>query len=482
MSSLSGADAGTSPAPASVRSEIFGPQRRATTIGVLLLISMVAFEAMGVGTAMPALVADLGALSLYAWPFVSFMAASVFGTAFGGYWCDRAGPRMALVVSPVLFAVGLLVAGSSSGIAQLLVGRVLQGLGAGGTTVAIYVLIAHVYPERTRPAVFGAMSSAWVLPSLVGPPVSGFVTERFSWHWVFFGLVPVAGLAIALVVPAVRRLGAPLRDGHTGGADEHTEGADEHTGGAAKGSRGSVLPAAFGAALGVPGLSWAGQHPGPAAVGVVVVAVAVLVPSMRRLLPSGVFRGLRGVPTIVACRGLLAGGFFTANAYLPLMLTSTHHWSLTQAGLPLVVSALGWSTASAWQGNHPDLPRPRLLRIGFALVMTGMIGLVTVAAGWTPGWLALVTWTAAGVGMGLGFSAVSFLLLQQSVPSAVGFNSSAAQMADQLTTATMIGLGGALLALLVTPAVALPVLMAVLVALGGIGVLVAQRTTAVPVA
>src|SRR5436853_54052 len=133
MSSLSGADAETSPeasspeaysphasggdadpsAPASVRSEIFGPRRRATTIGVLLLISMVAFEAMGVGTAMPALVADLGALSLYAWPFVTFMAASVFGTALGGYWCDRSGPRGALVVSPVLFAAGLLVAGSS---------------------------------------------------------------------------------------------------------------------------------------------------------------------------------------------------------------------------------------------------------------------------------------------------------------------------------------------------------------------------------
>ncbi|HEY9416261.1 MAG TPA: MFS transporter, partial [Pseudonocardia sp.] len=193
------------------------------------------------------------------------------------------------------------------------------------------------------------------------------------------------------------------------------------------------------------------------------------------LLPVGVFSGMRGVPTVVACRGLLAGGFFTANAYLPLMLTGTHHWSLTQAGLPLVVSALGWSSASAWQGNHPDLPRPRLLRIGFALVTVGLVGMVTVAAGWTPGWVALVMWTVAGVGMGLGFSSVSFLMLQQSEPSAVGFNSSAAQMADQLTTATMIGVGGALLALLATPAQALPVLLAILVALGGIGVAVAHR-------
>ena len=82
---------------APVRQELFGPGRRTTTVSMLLLISMVAFEAMGVGTAMPALVADLGALPLYAWPFVAFMAAGVFGTVLGGRWCDLAGPRIPLV-------------------------------------------------------------------------------------------------------------------------------------------------------------------------------------------------------------------------------------------------------------------------------------------------------------------------------------------------------------------------------------------------
>jgi MFS family permease len=479
-----------SDAAPSVRAVIFGPSRRATTVGVLLLISMVAFEAMGVGTAMPALVADLGALPLYAWPFVTFMAAAVFGTALGGRWCDLAGPRMPLVAAPLLFGAGLIVAGTSGGMPQLLVGRVLQGLGAGATTVAIYVLIALVYPERTRPAVFGLMSGAWVLPSLVGPPVSGLVTERFSWHWVFLGLVPVAGLAVALVVPAVRRLGPPAA-GSAAGPDGAP--APAPAAGAAAGSavdpaaghavdpgtgpaRGPIVLSALGAALGVAGLSWAGQHPGAAAAGALAVAVLVLVPSMRRLLPTGVFRGAPGVAAVVACRGLLAGGFFTANAYLPLMLTNTHHWSLTAAGTPLVVSALGWSSASAWQGNHPDLPRPRMLRIGFALVVVGLAGLVPVAAGWIPGWVALLAWAAAGTGMGLGFSAVSFLLLRVSGPAEVGFNSSAAQMADQLTTATMIGVGGALLMLLGSPAGALPVLLAVLIGLAGCGLGLAART------
>src|SRR6185312_7658790 len=106
---------------APVRLEVFGPNRRSTTIGVLLLISMVAFEAMGVGTAMPALVADLGAVSLYSWPFVAFMAAGVFGTVLGGRWCDLAGPRIPLVLAPVLFGMGLVVAGTAAGMPQLLI-------------------------------------------------------------------------------------------------------------------------------------------------------------------------------------------------------------------------------------------------------------------------------------------------------------------------------------------------------------------------
>jgi MFS family permease len=444
------------PTPPAVRTELFGPHRRATTIGIVLLISLVAFEAMGVGTAMPALVADLGGVALYAWPFVSFMAASVFATVLGGRWCDRSGPGLPLVVAPLLFGVGLLVAGTASTMAQLLVGRVLQGVGAGVLSVGVYVLIAAVYPERARPAVFALLSSAWVLPSLLGPPVSGVVTEALSWHWVFLGLIPLVLVAAALVVPGVR--GLPPR--------KPTDAA----------ARSGVVLAALGASTGVAALSWAAQNASPFAAVVAVAAVAVLVPALLRLFPRGVFRLRPGIPAVVASRGLLAGVFFTANSYLPLMLEATHGWSLAAAGLPLIVGSLAWSGASAWQGRHPDLPRPVLLRAGFAAVAIGTAGMLLVAPAWGVPWLALPFWGIAGVGMGLGFSSVSFLLLQQSAPHETGFHTSAAQISDQLGTATLIGAGGALLALLGAPAVALPVLLVVLTALAVVGVLGAPRT------
>lgn len=436
---------------------VWSQGRAPTTVGILLLISLTAFEAMGVGTAMPAVVADLGGITRYAWPFVLFLAAAVFGTAFGGRWCDARGPRFPLVVAPAVFGIGLLVAGSSATMAELLIGRVLQGLGAGMQGVAVYVLVAEVYPARQRPAVFGLISSAWVLPSLVGPPLAGVVTERFSWHWVFLGLLPIVGLALLLVLPAVRRLGPPGPRPSTG--------------------RGAgVVFAALGAAVGVASLSWALENPDARGAAVGAVALVVLVPALRRLLPRGTFAAHPGIASVVAARGLVAGAFFTVVSFLPLVLTATHGWSPAMAGTPLIVASLGWSGAAAWQARHPDRDRSIMLRAGFATILAGQLGLIPVAAGWFPAWFAIASWAIAGLGMGVAFSAIAFLTLAHSAPADVGSNSSAAQLLDQLATASFVGLGGALLVLLVSPALAMPVLLGVVAVLALAGAATASRT------
>jgi MFS family permease len=436
---------------------VWSAGRAPTTVGILLLISLTAFEAMGVGTAMPEIVADLGGVTLYAWPFVLFLAAAVFGTVAGGRWCDARGPRVALVAAPVVFGAGLLVAGSAEAMGALLTGRVLQGFGAGVQGVAVYVLVAEVYPARLRPAVFGLISSAWVLPSLVGPPLAAVVTERFSWHWVFLGLLPVVGSALVLVLPAVRRLGPPApRPPGPGGTP-------------------TVLAAA-GAALGVAGLSWAFENLDVRGGVVGTVALVLLVPSLRRLLPRGTFTARPGIPAVVAARGLVAGAFLSVVSFLPLILTATHGWSLSAAGVPLIVASLGWSAAAAWQGRHPDRDRSAMLRAGFVMITVGQVGLLPVAAGWLPGWVAVVAWGFAGLGMGVAFSAVAYLTLAHSAPADVGGHSSAAQLLDQLANASLVGLGGALLVLLASPAVAMPVLLGAVAVLAVTGAATASRT------
>lgn len=437
---------------------MFRDGRGATTTGILLVITAVAFEGMGVGTAMPDIMADVGTLETYAWPFVAFLASSVLATVLGGRWADERGPAGPLVAGVAAFAIGLIAAGTATALPQLLVGRALQGLGAGALTVAVFVLVALAYPVQLRPAVFGWTATAWVLPSLLGPPAAAYVTETWSWHWVFLGIVPFAGIALVMMSRALRRLGSTRPE----------------RAGVRPGGRWLLLAAPL-AAIGVAALSWAGERPGLTVLPVAVVALAVLVPSVRQLVPTGTLLARRGVASTVLSRGFLAGSFFAMNSFLPLMLNRLHGWTLTEAGAVLIVGSLGWSAASTWQGGRPDLRRDSLLRAAFGLIAVAIALVIPVTLGLVPAWLTFAAQAIGGFGMGLGMPAVSLLVMGHSARGEVGFNTAAAQILDGLGTALLIGIGGALTAVLGLRSGLVSLFLA-LVAIVLVGTLVAPRT------
>ncbi|HEY3501849.1 MAG TPA: MFS transporter [Actinocatenispora sp.] len=437
-------------------SALWAADRRGPTIGIVLLVTLAAFEDMGVNTAMPRIVAELRGGAWYAWPFIAFLAASVVACVLSGRVCDRRGPVPSMIAGPAVFTVGLLVSGTATSMPVLLLGRTLQGLGAGTQVVAVTVLIGAVYPERDRPAAYGALSTAWVLPALVGPAVAGIVTQQATWRLVFLGLVPLVLLGLAILVPVLRRLprhdpdptAAPVRRG---------------------------LPvAALGAATGLSALTFAAQHPSWPTLVVGLAAVAVLVPSARVLLPVGTFRARPGLPMSVLSRGLLSGAYFAVLAYVPLTLTAVHHYRPATAGLPLTVGALGWCLAAGWQGRRGDLPRITLLRTGFVLLAIGLAGIALIAPPGGPAWAALIVLPIAGAGMGLGVSAASVLTLDASSVADRGFNSSAMQISDLLGQVLMVGVGGVLVNLLASTAhpsaavLPLDLVMAVLALFGAV--------------
>ncbi|PWW55430.1 MFS transporter [Actinokineospora spheciospongiae] len=429
------------------------PENRRTTSAVLLLITIVAFEQLGISTAMPRMLADLDGTSLYSWPFTVFLSASVVSTVVCGRIADRVGPARVLYVAPAVFLVGLLVAGTADTMAVLLVARALQGAGMGAEATCIYVLITLVYPERSRPAAFGALSAAWVVPSIVGPTVAGVVTEQVGWRWVFLGLAPLAVLGALLLLPALRGLPRPDRSGTPAG-------------------RRWLPVAAVAAGVAIPVVSWAAQHPSPLWLVAGVVGVVVLVAALRTLLPKGTLRAARGLPRVVLSRGLFAGAFLAVEAFLPLTLASVHGYPLALAGLPLTIAALGWSGASHWQGRHPEVERSALIRWGFVVLGVALAAMTLVAVPGGPGWLAVPLWLFAGAGMGMAFPAISVLALGRAPEHERGFVSAAVQVIDTVFAATTIALGGVLLAGIASAAeptaavVVLDLLMAAM-ALGG---------------
>lgn len=378
------------------------------------MVTLVAFESMGVATSMPTLVAELHGLALYSWPFTTFLIASVVATVLSGRMGDRRGPAPALLAGPALFAAGLVVAGTTTSMPMLLAGRALPGLGSGFLLVAVSLLIALTFTDRERPVIYAANAAAWVLPAVIGPSVAGLITVGIGWRWMFLGLLPLVAIGVALLVVVVR------------GLPDHVPAAEVR--------RAGVIPAVV-AALGVAALTWAAQHPSPLALVYGTAGLVALGLALRRLLPTGTLTFRPGLPTVVASRALLSGAYAGMEAYLPLTMSAVHGYGPALAGLPLTVTALGWSAASGLQGRFLDWSREATLRIGFALVAVALVGFGFVAQPWCPAWLAFVICAIGGAGMGIAMPAVSVLLLRYSPAGERGFNTSAMQLADWVGSA-----------------------------------------------
>lgn len=408
------------------------PFRRATVAGIVLLITLNAFEAIAVSTAMPTVAAKLNGLAGYPVAFAIPMAASVVAMVCAGSWADARGPRVVLLTGVTLFVAGLLVAGSSPSMQLLILGRTVQSLGTGLAIVAVYVVIAAVFPESLRPKVFVWTSAAWVGPSLFGPPLAGFLVTQVSWRWVFFIAALFSVPALALLIPVLRRLPAIGHDRPS------TAGS------------GRRIVAAVGAAVGACLLSLS-AHRSPAIGGVlVVIGVLLLVLAAPRLVPPGTFRARPGIASVIVSRGLLGAAFSGTDVYLPLMLTGQHGMSPGEAGLALTAGAVSWS-AAAWVGGRitNNVGRRHAARIGFAALAVGIAVCLVAAGPTTPALLVYIGWLIGGAGIGLAYSQLTVLTMGLSADSEQGRNSSALQTNETLTSSVVLAVSAVLFGYLV---------------------------------
>ncbi|MEJ7727175.1 MAG: MFS transporter [Actinomycetes bacterium] len=402
-------------------------------IGIFATVFLVAFEAMAVAAAMPIAAAELDGLGLYAWSFTGFLVASLVAMVAAGEVADRVGPRRPLFGGVAIFISGLVLAGVAQSMVPFVMARAVQGIGGGFIIVALYLVVARAFPDEVRPRVFGIMAAGWVLPSVVGPTVAGYLAENVSWRWVFLGLAPLVVPTTALMLGRLRAL-----DGPSAG-DHDAESAR------VRGPRrvGFAVVAAVGVAL----VQVAGQDLAWTSVAVAAAGLGMLVPSLRPLLPAGALRLRRGLPTSVVMRGLLAASFFGAETFIPLMLVEHRGLPATYSGLSLTSGALGWA-AGSWVQSRPGLrlPRHRLIQLGATLVTVGIAVVAVILVGDFPVWLVAVGWVAAGMGMGMSMASTSVLVMQQSPTADQGANAAALQISDSTLSVLSIGLGGTVLA------------------------------------
>ncbi|MBA0049560.1 MFS transporter [Streptomyces sp. AJS327] len=400
---------------------------RALTLGIVSVVLLIAFEAMAVGTAMPAAASELNGVSLYAYAFSAYFTTALVGMVASGQWCDRAGPLAPLATGIGSFGVGLLLSGTATSMWTFILGRAVQGVGGGLVIVALYVSVSRAYPERLRATVMAAFAASWVVPSIVGPLISGTVTEHVGWRWVFLGIPLLVALPLAMMLPPLRRVASGPPDGAAPGPFDLRRIR-------------LALAVAAGAAL----LQYAGQGPRVSALPLAVLGAALLVPAVLRLLPRGTYRAARGMPAVVLLRGMAAGSFIVAESFVPLMLVTQRGMSVTTAGLALAAGGITWAIGSFTQSRSAMEPhRERLVRIGMTLVTGGVAVAPSVLLDWVPVWTLLLAMATACFGMGLVISSLSVLLLRLSAPEETGRNSAALQTSDSLSNVLLLAATGA---------------------------------------
>jgi MFS family permease len=394
------------------------------TIGLLLTITGSAFEALAVATILPNVRDDLGGLAYYGWVFSAFMLANLVGITVAGGEADLHGPGRPLLLGVALFTAGLIIGGLAPSMPVLIFARAIQGFGAGIINSVAYVVIGRGYPEGTKARMLAYVSTAWVVPGLIGPAISGLIADHLGWRWVFLGLTPFPIAALAMSLPVVRKIPA---------------------GAAVKRDTKRIMRAmqlAAGAGILLTGL---GRSEPLLAIPLVIAGMAIMWPGLRYVLPPGTLRARVGLPAALAMMGLLNFSFFGVEAFIPLGLTSLRDVTSSFAGITLTAATVTW-TAGSWLLAHvaPRQSRRRVTQIGLCFIVVGVVLSAIVLVESVPVGLAIVAWGIAGLGIGLAWSCGSLVVFETATPGEEGAATSSMQVLNALGIAIGTGVGGAI--------------------------------------
>lgn len=400
-------------------------EQRALAVGLVLGVTLVAFEMTAVLTALPTITDELGGESLYGVALAAYTLADVVALVVTGELADRRGPRLPYVLSLSTFVIGLLVAAAAPNMAVIVLGRALQGAGTGGLAPIAYVLVKRAFPEDRQGSLFAFLSAGWVLPSLVAPAFGGLITDRASWRWVFLAIVP---FAIAVAALASR----PMR----------------HYGPSTGPPRPTQVPTAVVAAAGVGALTFALQDDRAwVAWPLAAAGVAAAVPALRRLLPPGTGRARAGLPAIIACRMLATAAFLGVDSFVPLAAHEVHGTTALTQGFLIVGGAVSWTLGQAWRSRHPGRSIASAASLGFVILAFGAVITWPVVFETWPLWATFLAWCVGGLGMGLLFTPTSIGAMSYARDGQEGEVSSQVHLADALGFSLMGGIGGGLVAI-----------------------------------
>ncbi len=181
-------------------------------LGVLLVMFLSALDQTIVSTSLPRITGELNGFTHLSWVFTAYMLSSTITVPIYGKLSDIFGRRGLYILGIIIFLLGSVLSGMSQSMMQLILFRALQGIGGGAIMVNSITIIGDIFPPAERGKWQGLIGGVFALASIAGPLLGGWVTDHFSWRWIFYINLPLGILAIAVLAFAMPKIVGKTKD------------------------------------------------------------------------------------------------------------------------------------------------------------------------------------------------------------------------------------------------------------------------------
>ena len=360
--------------------------------GLMVALLLAALDQTIVGTAIPRIVADLNGLDRLAWVTTAYLVTSTTMTPIAGKLGDLFGRKPFLLLGMVGFVLASALCGLSQDMTQLIVFRGIQGVFGGVLFATVFTVIGDLFPPEQRGRLAGLFGAVFGLSSIIGPTTGGFITDHWSWRWVFEVNIPVGIIAVLVVLaglPYVRSK-ASWRDIDFWGAFSLAAG---------------IVPLLIALSITRDHAWTSPQVSGLLAIAAAMLALFIFVESRveQPIVPLHLFKNsVFSVSMIVGF--ITAFGMFGSILFTPLVFQGVLGISATNSGAlitPMMFGLLGASTATGFLMRRVKYYR-FLGTLGVAIVILGMWMLSQITPS-MPEWRVVVDLIVVGTGIGVTF-------------------------------------------------------------------------------
>ncbi|MCM0449872.1 MFS transporter [Staphylococcus aureus] len=171
-----------------------------TVIALILIMFMSAIESSIISLALPTIKQDLNAGNLISLIFTAYFIALVIANPIVGELLSRFKIIYVAIAGLLLFSIGSLMCGLSTNFTMLIISRVIQGFGSGVLMSLSQIVPKLAFEIPLRYKIMGIVGSVWGISSIIGPLLGGGILEFATWHWLFYINIPIAIIAIILVI------------------------------------------------------------------------------------------------------------------------------------------------------------------------------------------------------------------------------------------------------------------------------------------